>query len=301
VNTQIPTLLFPCQPGRPLEIDADFSFEGESAKAAGFTHLLFDFDALRESESESEIAHAFRKIPKTEEQITLLYRGWMLSDTHYAQMETVLQKKGYQLLNSTSDYAEAHYLPNAYAKIADHTARTAWVEGNSIEDAWNLYQNQDFCERDAIIKDYVKSAKYRWREACYIPAHCSREDFERIFAAFLYERGPLFEKGIVLREFLPLLEKGEDMRGMPIHEEYRLFFLHKQLLMPFSNGEPLPAWILELPSRFISPFITLDIAQGKEGNWWVIEAGDGGVSGLDMRLDMDAFYPALFAHFSAKK
>jgi ATP-grasp domain, R2K clade family 3 len=295
VNTQIPTLLFPCQPGRPLEIDADFSFEGESATSAGFNFLLFDFDALREG----EIAHAFRKIPKTKEPIILLYRGWMLSDTHYAQMETALKDKGYDLLNSTNDYAEAHYLPNAYPKIADHTARTAWVEGNSIEDAWNLYQNQDFCKKEAIIKDYVKSAKYRWREACYIPAHCSRTDFERIFAAFLYEHGPLFEKGIILREFLPLLQKGEDMRGMPIHEEYRLFFLEQKLLIPFPD--PLPEWILELPRRFASPFIALDIARGQDDNWWVIEAGDGGVSGLDMRLDMDAFYPALFAHFSAKK
>jgi ATP-grasp domain, R2K clade family 3 len=292
VNVQIHIILFPCQPGRPLEIDADFSFEGESATAAGFDFLLFDFDALREG----EIAHAFRKIPKIESQIILLYRGWMLLDTHYAQMETALNAKGYALLNAASDYSEAHYLPNAYAKIAAHTARTAWVEGNSLEDAWNLYQNEGFCEGDAIIKDYVKSAKYRWREACYIPAHCPKADFERIFAAFLYERGPLFEKGIVLREFLPLLQKGEDMRGMPIHEEYRLFFLHKRLLTSFP--EPLPEWILELPSRFTSPFIALDIARGVDNNWWVIEAGDGGVSGLDTRLDMDAFYPGLFTHLS---
>jgi hypothetical protein len=292
MNAQMPTILFPCQPGRPLEIDADFSFEGEAATGAGFTYLLFDFDALREG----EITHAFRKIPKTENQTALLYRGWMLSDTHYAQMETALNSKGYQLFNSTSDYAEAHYLPNAYPKLADQTARTAWVAGNSLEDAWQLYQNQGFCEKDAIIKDYVKSAKYRWREACYIPAHCSYEDFAQTFVAFLYERGSLFEKGIVLREFLPLLSKGEDMRGMPIHEEYRLFFRHQQLLIPFP--EPLPDWILEMPRRFASPFIALDIARGQEGNWWVIEAGDGGVSGLDTRLDTDAFYPALFAHFA---
>jgi hypothetical protein len=294
MNAQIPTILFPCQPGRPLEIDADFSFEGEAATGVGFTYLLFDFDAIREG----EITHAFRKIPKTETPTMLLYRGWMLSDTHYAQMETALNSKGYQLFNSINDYTEAHYLPNAYPKIADHTARTAWVAGNSLEDAWQLYQNQGFCEKDAIIKDYVKSAKYRWREACYIPAHCSYEDFAQTFAAFLYERGPLFEKGIVLREFLPLLSKGEDMRGMPIHEEYRLFFCHQQLLIPFP--EPLPKWILDVTKRFQSPFISIDIARGEYDHWWILEAGDGGVSGLDLRLDIDAFYPALFAHFATK-
>lgn len=97
------------------------------------------------------------------------------------------------------------------------------MAGADAEQAWALYQG--LADEPAILKDYAKSAKHRWREACFLPVHSSRAAFDGVLQAFLHERGALFEQGLVLRRFHPLVQLGETMRGQPIHEEYRLFCL----------------------------------------------------------------------------
>ena len=82
----------------------------------------------------------------------------------------------------------------------------------------------------AIVKDFVKSAKHRWNEACFILAATERKRFDEILAAFLEARGTQFEKGIVLRRFHDFLKLADDIRGQPVHEENRLFMWDGLLL-----------------------------------------------------------------------
>ena len=60
-------------------------------------------------------------------------------------------------------------------------------------------------------KDYVKSAKHRWQEACFIPAGATREKFESVVEAFVRIRGESLNRGRVFREFVELLPVGKDV------------------------------------------------------------------------------------------
>ena len=280
-------ILFPCDYNALTTPDPDFAIEVSAARAAGFVCHFFDFNALRAGD-------AYR-LPKGEG--ALLYRGWMLSDTEYAGFYARLVARGWEPITPPNAYDEAHYLPLAYPKLLGETPRTEWITGRDEAEAWELYAAQ-FRAQDAILKDWVKSAKYRWREACFLPAGTERERFSEIFANFLSERSMLFEKGVVLREFHPFRVLHKDMRGMPLHEEYRLFFWEGELLLlpqvTLFPGpeEQLPRWTA-LARRFGTRFLSLDVARELSGDWWLVETGDGQVAGLPGSIAPEAFYGAL--------
>jgi ATP-grasp domain, R2K clade family 3 len=294
VLEQLVYILFPSLPINPNEIDPDYEIEYQAAQAAGFTCKLYELEALRHN----DLRNALRYCPPAAvEQALLVYRGWMVSDTHYAALYNALIAKGYQPITTPEAYAEAHYLPLAYPLLQGITPQTIWMEGQDSEHAWQLYQQ--ISHEPAIIKDYVKSAKHRWREACYIPAYTSRGDFETILQAFLRERGKLFEKGLVFRRYHELVQLGEDMRGKPIHEEYRLYCVNGKITAhaPFPDPADLEqqrgTWE-QVALRFRSRFLTIDVARQADASWIVVEVGDAGVSGLPLSIDPDTFYQALW-------
>lgn len=287
-------ILFPSLPIAPTLPDPDYEAEYDAARAAGFSCALYELEALRAGDLRASLRRC-PAAPAAGE--PLLYRGWMLSDTLYATLYEALGQRGYLPLTPPAAYAEAHYLPLAYAHLRGHTPETVWMSGDDVGQAWDLYQQ--VADTPAILKDFVKSAKHRWREACYLPTHTTRPDFERTLAAFLYERGNLFEKGLVLRRYHPLVELGQNMQGQPIHDECRLFCFDGVIIAhaPFRDPSALDAhrglW-QDLAARFANRFITLDVAAQEDGSWVVVEAGDGGVSGLPLSIEPGAFYAALY-------
>lgn len=286
-------LIFPCHPLKPILPDPDYQSEVEAAERAGFTCAFYHLEHLREG----NVRRACALISEAESDgMPILHRGWMMSDTLYAQLCAELVSKGYAPVVTPAAYAGAHYLPNAYVHLVGLTPESAWVEGNNVEEAWGLYDS--FKDSPALVKDFVKSAKHRWHEACFIPANTSRERFMEIMQAFLEARGEQFNKGIVLRRYHELVTLEQDARGQPVHEEYRMFFWKGELLAatpalyaegPFSETEK---WAT-IARRFESPFISMDVARQKDGKWLVIEVGDGGVSGLPNSIEPDVFYKEL--------
>lgn len=296
-------LLFPCDPLRRSRVEDDFALELGFASGVGLACGLYSHEALTAG---GDAADAVRTVatPASEGEPVLL-RGWMVGGETYASLHEALVARGFSPLTSPAAYAGAHYLPLAYAHLDGHTPESSWIEGDDPEAAWGLYNAGFRAQGDAIIKDWVKSAKHRWREACFLPAGSSREDFGRIFAAFRAARGGLFERGVVLRRFVPLASRGSDMRGFPLVEEHRLFFLGGELVArPYCPGLPDPCaepaererWTM-LARRFASPFLTLDVARLETGGWTVVEAGDGQVSGLPLAIEPPLFYASLANHF----
>ena len=175
------------------------------------------------------------------------------------------------------------------------SARAEWIEGDDVTRAWQLYQG--FRSKEAIIKDWVKSAKSWWLDGCYIPRETNASRFREIYRVFRSERGSLFNRGVVLREFLPISETGRDMRGLPTVEETRLFFWNGSLLVRPEHASSallgtLPRWEA-VARRFKSPFISIDVAELQDHRWKIVEVGDGGVSGLPTGLDDKDFYSTL--------
>ena len=46
-----------------------------------------------------------------------------------------------------------------------------------------------------------------------------------------------------------------------------------------------------------SRFFTMDVAQRRDGDWLIVELGDGQVAGLPDHADVDGFYKALKVHW----
>jgi hypothetical protein len=282
-------ILFPSHPLHRRRADPEFAGEWQAASAAGFTCELYDVDRLREGNAPEALRDC---APAMEEGEAILHRGWMLRCWAYGSLHRELMGRGYQPVVSPEQYAEAHYLPNAYPLLAGHTPESRWLAGNDVRAAWEVYQ--ELREGEVVVKDFVKSAKHRWHDACLIPAHTPYARFKDILLTFLYVRGEAFEKGFVFRRAHPLVCEGTHACGRPKHEEVRLFFWDGELLAA-TKGEPLSelaTWTM-LARRFSNRFVTMDVARQTDGSWIVIEMGDGGVSALPEEIGADALYGKL--------
>ncbi len=284
-----PLILFPHQPFQPAEIDACFADEFRAAQRAGFATAFYSHEALASGDAKA----AFRFDSARELPVSTIFRGWMMSGENYADAHQVLKNREFVPCVSPSSYEEAHYLPFAYPLLQGDTARSEWILGDNADAAWQMYSR--FRQNDCVIKDWVKSAKNRWKDACFIPAGCGEERFREIYGTFRQERGSLFNRGVVLREYLPLSTNGEDLCGMPIAQETRLFFWCGEILV-LPDDESLQhrdRWE-KIARRFSSPFITMDVGRLTDGSWKIIEVGDGGVSGLPAGLEPQRFYQSLW-------
>ncbi|MFO0660151.1 MAG: ATP-grasp domain-containing protein [Polyangiaceae bacterium] len=154
-----------------------------------------------------------------------------------------------------------------------------------------------------MLKDHVKSAKHRWRDACFLPADITRERFDEMLRTFIEARGSLIERGFVFREILPLKTRSTSMLGAPVHEEIRLFFWRGHAL-DLDTRSAIDDECLEklskIAQRFSSPFVTIDVARTIDEGWAIIETGDAGVSGIPPAISDHDWYRAL-AHALANE
>jgi ATP-grasp domain, R2K clade family 3 len=153
-----------------------------------------------------------------------------------------------------------------------------------------------------VVRRVPVQAKHEWSDACFITSALDRSAVQRVVSRFLELQGDDLAGGLVFREFIEFRPIGVHPRSqMPLTEEYRIFWL---------DGSPLfssPYWkegeyaSTELPieqfaetaSAVRSRFFTMDLARRLDGEWMIIELGDGQVSGLPREGDGDAFYEAL--------
>ncbi|MCW8139165.1 MAG: ATP-grasp domain-containing protein [Planctomycetota bacterium] len=118
----------------------------------------------------------------------------------------------------------------------------------------------------------------------------------------LAERGADLEGGLVLREFVALERVGAHPRsGMPLSVEARAFLLEGAPVHVLPYWEGTAARVPPPPiSRFLpalrglgSPFLAVDLARRADGEWLLLEVGDGQVSGLPEDADPAPLFLAL--------
>lgn len=283
-------------PNRP---DEDFEAEYEAALRAGHEVYLISLESLREGNP----ARSLRSVPVQGGDAPAMYRGWMLQGEEYAALYQGLQQRSLQLINTPDEYLNCHYFPNSYPIVEAHTPQSTWLEvageANFGEIAEKL---KVFGDQPLILKDYVKSEKHYWAQACFIPSAANQADVKRVTSAFLALRGQYLNKGLVYRAFVELeplaMHPGS---GMPLSKEFRLFYLNSKLLVcaPYWNEGTYDAELPDLDAfnavaaRVDSNFFTMDVAKQKNGEWLIMELGDGQVSGLPEHLSPDAFYESL--------
>lgn len=296
-------ILFCADYWNPLSPDSSYETEANTAEKLHLTYSLINFEALVEQEN---VARAIRKVEPATTSELAIYRGWMLKPHIYERLYAALAEKSLVLINTPAAYIHCQYLPESYSLIEGVTPRSAWIKTGpdvSIDDVMGVLHS--FGDQPVIVKDFVKSRKHEWHEACYIPHASDKQAVERVVRRFLHLQGADLNKGLVFREFVefePLTTHSKS--GMPLTQEFRCFILDGQIILstPYweegkygdeKDAAPPIDMFGDYVQKIQSRFFSMDIARKRDGTWNIVELGDGQVAGLPARADVEVFYRAL--------
>ena len=204
--------------------DEAYASEVAASERIGQRFSLVNVDALV---NDGDAAKAVRRVPEQSEQSLAIYRGWMLKPSAYSRLYEALVAKGVCLINDPAAYIHCHYLPESYSVIERRTPRSVWLKiGGELDMNRIMAVLRPFGTAPLVLKDFVKSRKHEWGEACYIPSAADRSSVERVVRRFLELVEDDLNEGLVFREFVdfePLTQHSKS--GMPLTKEFRLFFL----------------------------------------------------------------------------
>jgi hypothetical protein len=164
-------------------------------------------------------------------------------------MYAELKLLGTSLINSPQQYRTCHYLPESYRWIEGHTPRSIWFPvPDQIDLGWLPAALAPFGERPIVVKDYVKSQKHYWAEACFIPTASDLTAVQRVVRRFLDLQGEDLNAGLVFREFVPLKIVGSHPKsGLPLAPEFRIFWLDAEPILSHRYWGDLTTFDVSLP------------------------------------------------------
>ena len=280
--------LFCNHPLYSKRVDEDYE---EEYQEAGIEHscALFSYEDLQ-----------MGKLSLYGEEISglTIYRGWMMKPELYRQLYKLLEEKKIILINTPEEYERYHMLPGWYDDFKEETAESVWETEGKVESALCIANG---LEGSYIVKDYVKSRKHEWYDACFIQNISDTDEAKKVITNFINRQGSDLVGGVVLRKFEKLNQIGfHEKSGMPISEEYRVFIYAGRVLIIddyWRRGEKVDLskeeleWIDKIASKVKSNFVTMDLARRDDGSLIIMEFGDGQVSGIQ-QINAEHFYIA---------
>ncbi|EFL21137.1 conserved hypothetical protein [Streptomyces himastatinicus ATCC 53653] len=286
-----PVFLFSRDPLAPRRVDPEFAEEARAVRATGASVALVDHETL----TAGDAAGAVRAMARGERDAgPVWYRGWMLPAGRYAALSAALADRGHTLLTSPERYRTAHELPGWYDVFAPLTPRSAWLPlppGGAVDPA----ELARLAERlggagPAVVKDWVKSRKHEWSEACYVPDLADTARLASVVTRFVQLQGSYLTGGVVLRAYEPFRPVGE-ARVWWLDGEPALIGPHPDTpgLTPDPDLSEVASAVRQLACRFI----TTDLALHEDGRWRVVETGDAQVSGLPRTTEAKPLFTAL--------
>ena len=276
------TLVLPGSFMNYRKIDEDMREEYLAAIDTGlFDICLFNYD-------EWLVGDRF-KITCTEGASSIaVYRGWMLKPGKYDNLYEMLKDRGLTLITDPAAYRNMHLFPNVYPHIKADTAKMMIFDNGCVDVEQVKKRFSRF-----MVKDSVKSVKGTEFPA-FFDRTISQDKFDDWMKVFYKYRGDLLTGALCIKEYLDL--KKYDGKT----NEFRVFYANHQVIsvcrnsnQPGYTGGP-PAILIEKYRNLPSPYYTVDYAELLDGTWKIIEAGDGGVSGLSSGQDMEAYYRNLY-------
>jgi hypothetical protein len=284
-------VLFCADPLHPRRVDEHFAAEADAVREAGGGVALIDHDALLRGDADAAVARVPGELGPA------WYRGWMIPAARYRELAEALTARQTGLLVPPDDYRRAHELPGWYDVFASVTPRSLWCSAEpgrppSTEDIAKLVA--PLGSGPGITKDFVKSRKHEWDEACYVPDLANTPAVHRVVRRLVELQGSDLTGGVVVRAFEPFVETGPDAG------EARVWWL---------DGEPVVVGAHpDTPERAPAPdltavrplvralgcrFVTTDLARRADGVWRVVEVGDGQVSDRPSTVDPVVLVAAL--------
>jgi hypothetical protein len=293
-----------CQdPASENSPDSMYIDEVAAATHAGLSFVLLDYHALT---THHNPARAVRSIPVHDPQQTAIYRGWELRVDQYAALYDALLSRGLRLINTPQQFRSCQLLPESLRLIKPYSMRTVYVEtdGHDVIPDAIMSLLLPFAGRPLILRDFVRTEKHYWTQACYIPSASDIQSIQNTIQSFMQLREGQIEGGLVFREFIEFESIGETRRGgMPLIKEYRLVFIDQQRRAairywnaPQHESDMPPADpFISLAENIRSRFFTMDIARRPDGQWMVIDLGDGQIAPLPAAADLDSLYRSFAA------
>ncbi len=230
------------------------------------------FNKKEVDESFKEEADCFRKNgffvtttnSKCIESGDYIYRGWMLNEDEYVDLENTLENNNAKLITNKSNYLKSHYLKNWYNELKDFTPKTVFCNVENLKDTldilnWNQY----------FIKDYIKSLTTT-------RGSIAKNNEEVIELIKEIEKNKGITGGICLREVENFINE----------TELRYFSFNNKIISP--NGD-IPEIVKDINNKINLPFFSIDIIKDKSNNYRLVEIGDGQVSDLKSPWKIDDF------------
>ncbi|MFC6597779.1 ATP-grasp domain-containing protein [Kitasatospora paranensis] len=287
-----PAVLLPADPLGPRRPDPHFVLEARQVRELGGMCVLLDHDALVAGEA----AEAVRRVPAGLG--PLWYRGWMVGVPAYQELAEALEGRGCALLTAPAAYADAHELPGWYGSFEGATPQSHWLPGGGMPAHTELVSAAAALggHGPAIVKDYVKSRKHEWHEACFVPDLADAGGLARVVSRFVELQGDFLTGGIVLRRYEEFVR---DAAGRA--EEARVWWLDGEPVLvgphpdaPGPAPDPDLSAVRPLVRALGCRFVTTDLALRADGSGWrVVEVGDGQVSDLPTGTDAAPLLSAL--------
>ncbi|WP_327692624.1 ATP-grasp domain-containing protein [Streptomyces sp. NBC_00459] len=272
-------VLYCRDPLNPRRVDEHFAQEAQEVRACGGVVGLVDHDALLQGDAEQAVAQVPAGLGSA------WYRGWMIPGDRYPALAEALSRRGTPLLVAPEQYRAAHELPGWYPKFVDITPASVWrpTEPGEVLAAEDLaVLAEPLAPGPGIVKDYVKSRKHEWEQACFVPELADAAGLARIVRRFVELQEEFLAGGIVLRSF------EEFSKPESVATEARVWWLDGEPRLvtphpddPFERG-PVPdlGQIVSAVRSLGCRFVTTDVALRSDGMWRVVEVGDGQVSDL---------------------
>lgn len=278
-ESRIKAVLFPCDFFSINEVDSSYQAEYDAVVSNGnFDIYFYNYDEF----IEEGILHLNRR---PAEKTPTLLRGWMLSDKRYDKFYHLLKERNIELTTTPEQYAAMHLFPKVYPLISEDTpGLLVYPDGCGIDLAEIKSKFSRF-----MVKDYVKSEKGTDFPK-FFDSSISDEDFYHWITVFKEYRGKLFTGGICIKEFVDLKRYNDNTN------EWRVFYAGGKVISISRNSgqknskKEVPKALVDKYALLPSPFYTVDFAELADGNWKIIEAGDGQVSGLSEKQDAAAFF-----------
>ncbi|WP_446042055.1 ATP-grasp domain-containing protein [Streptomyces sp. SID1121] len=281
------SLLHCVDPLRAGRVDPVFAEEAAQAGAYGMTRALIDHDALLAGDLTRALARVERGSGP------YWYRGWMMPPTVYATLERALAERGCTVLTGAADFRRGHELPGWYEEFAALTPPSRWLPrapGAPPPPDELATLAAPLGPGPGVVKDYVKSRKHEWDEACFVPELTDTARLSAVVERFFALQDDTLARGLVLRAYEPFVSGGEArvwwVDGTPV-----LTTAHPDTpdRLPAPETDAVGTAVRELGSRFV----TTDLALREDGVWRVVEVGDGQVSGLPTGTDATPLFAAL--------
>ena len=271
--------LLPSEPLNTSKVDSDFKNEWEALTKMDFKVFLYDHDQFvryRQLISNIDFSQSGQ----------IILRSWMLKESEYHELWSILHRNKFELINTPEQYLNCHHYPNVYKHIKNWCPDSIWFDDitESVVEICRKHIGSDI-----IIKDYVKSEKGDDELFLLTQDLSSGEFFERVLK-FKESRGKLFNQGIVFKKCVNLRKYGNKTN------EWRVFVYDGKIISFSQNTElgygqqPVAPFLQQVISSIDSKFYTIDVAELENGEWIILECGDGQVSGLSPGQSEWTFY-----------